>query len=345
MAMSAQQYLATLPQAEQDKVNASLQSSGSSLDQWYQAAVNAGDPRAVQAAGGQQTEGGTGNFVAPTGNEKTADWQGKRAPTPQELRQWAKSSGRSEDYARFSDAELAQWLGSHWDVGANSFKNDYGDLVDKPDERGPKTPPGVNGTGDKGGWDMPGGQGSGFSNGTGAGQAPITPVTNGSQLSMTGNPLQDMLINQFNTAQGSTADQGFNIFGLGEDRKVGGTGLNADKGDVTAAQAPVAQSLGGGGLWWGQGADTFGGFDASKKNSDLPASTSPAAPATPAAVTATPAPAPVPAAPFVGGGVTLNAQRKANLSTQPATMSGMMTNQFDGTQRKQPVSGQPPRFF
>jgi hypothetical protein len=64
----------------------------------------------------------------------------------------AAGAGKSEDYARFSDAELLSW--KKYYQGAGKFKNDYGDVVDKPDERGPNTPHNRNGTGDQGdfGW-------------------------------------------------------------------------------------------------------------------------------------------------------------------------------------------------
>ena len=60
----------------------------------------------------------------------------------------ASGQGKSEDYARFSDAELLAW--KPWYQGGGKFKNNYGDIVDKPDERGPNTPANMNGTGDQG---------------------------------------------------------------------------------------------------------------------------------------------------------------------------------------------------
>jgi hypothetical protein len=60
----------------------------------------------------------------------------------------ASGQGKSEDYSRFSDAELLAW--KPWYQGGGKFKNNYGDIVDKPDERGANTPANMNGTGDKG---------------------------------------------------------------------------------------------------------------------------------------------------------------------------------------------------
>lgn len=76
----------------------------------------------------------------------------------------AANAGSSEDYARFSDAEIRAWA-KWFDPSTGKFKNNYGDPVDKPDERGPNTPPDRNGTGDQGnygqGQNGPGGGGDG----------------------------------------------------------------------------------------------------------------------------------------------------------------------------------------
>jgi len=87
----------------------------------------------------------------------------------------ALGQGKSEDYARFSDAELLAWRKYY--VGGGKFKNIYGDVVDKPDERGPNTPANMNGTGDQGDYgggynnSEVGGGGGGQGGGGGAGAA------------------------------------------------------------------------------------------------------------------------------------------------------------------------------
>jgi hypothetical protein len=68
----------------------------------------------------------------------------------------AAGKGKSEDYARFSDADILSW--KPWYQGGGKFKNNYGDIVDKPDERGSNTPANMNGTGDQGDY------GQGYSN-------------------------------------------------------------------------------------------------------------------------------------------------------------------------------------
>ena len=78
----------------------------------------------------------------------------------------ASGQGKSEDYARFSDAELLAW--KSWYQGGGKFRNNYGDVVDKPDERGANTPANMNGTGDQG--DYGGGYNNAEVGGGGGGQ-------------------------------------------------------------------------------------------------------------------------------------------------------------------------------
>ena len=78
----------------------------------------------------------------------------------------ASGQGKSEDYARFSDAELLAW--KPWYQGGGKFRNNYGDVVDKPDERGANTPANMNGTGDQG--DYGGGYSNAAVGGGGGGQ-------------------------------------------------------------------------------------------------------------------------------------------------------------------------------
>ena len=130
---AAQQYYNSLSPEEKQKVDAI---GGPSVD-WFTNAVNAGVPDAVRAAGGTRPgESGweiEGGYTLGAGGN-TADWLGKRTPTPSELRQYAKEQGWSEDFNRYSDRQVAAWLGSSWDQGANKFKNAQGQLVEKPTE-------------------------------------------------------------------------------------------------------------------------------------------------------------------------------------------------------------------
>ncbi len=143
---------------------------------WFTNAVNAGVPSAVKAAGGDMGgEAGGQGALAPTGQENSASWLGKRKPSPRELRAYAKEKGQSEDYARFSDAVLANWIQGFWDVNGGTFKNKYGDIVEKPDERGANTPANYNGLGDF--W----GQGGGGGGGKKAAPTAPAPPTEGYQ--------------------------------------------------------------------------------------------------------------------------------------------------------------------
>jgi hypothetical protein len=277
MATQAQatKYYNTMTEEEQAAVDA----SGGPSVAWLQAAIDAGVPKAVRIGGAQAgsddpyeeagptdalgnpnagydaEEGGT---IAPYGSAAdSADWMGKRKPTVGELRKWARAqhsgylggdrNSQDEDYERYNDQILSAWIKESWDVQGGSFRNSAGDLVAKP----PDTAGGQGG---------PGGQGGG--GGRGGWGPPPPPTTFGNQLGMTGNTMQDMLITQFNTGQDSTYAQGNNLFGLGEDRAVGGEDANADDQSQNEAQ-----TLAGGGLWWGQ--DDFNqGFDATKVTPD-----------------------------------------------------------------------------
>ena len=129
---AAQQYYNTLSPEEKQKVD---DIGGPSVD-WFTNAVNAGVPDAVKAAGGKAPgESGweiEGGYTLGAGGN-TADWLGKRPPTPSELRQYAQEQGWSEDFNRYSDRQVAAWL-KDWDMGANKFKNADGQLVEKPTE-------------------------------------------------------------------------------------------------------------------------------------------------------------------------------------------------------------------
>jgi hypothetical protein len=295
------------------------------VNEWFKNAVEAG----IYLTNGESPVDTAYNKSGFSSNNNSPDITGMRA--------WAKAHGMSEDFDRWDEGQLMSW---EKQKDANCPPNtpyqafDGSGCIEKPIDSN-KTGPAQTQSGYSQGGQ--GGQGGG-------GYAPSKPIGFGTQLSTTGNPLQDMLISQFNTGKGNTAEQGFNIFGLGEDRAVGGTGVNADKGVATGKELPVAQSLSGGGLWWGAGKDAFKGFDASKKNSNKAASISPAAPATPANVAAqAPAALPnaIPAA-FRGGGVELDPRRRKNLMNQSGGISGMMVNQFGAGGQ---ANGQPPRFF
>jgi len=134
--------------------------------QWLQNGVNAGVPAALKAAGlwtGAEAASEVGGQNVQQGYNKdymsaapSSEWLGKRQPTPSELRRYAKDSGQSEDYARFSDAQLAQWLNKGgFDVNTGKFAGG----LDKPTETGGQMAP--NAAGGYGGGGAYGGGGGG----------------------------------------------------------------------------------------------------------------------------------------------------------------------------------------
>ena len=144
MAMTADQYLSSLPAGEQQKVRDSLSQSGSSVDQWYQAAIDAGDPRAVKASGGGAAEENEGGIADWKNAADSSQWLGKRPPSPRELRKYANTQGWSEDFQRYDDRQLARWLQTGgWDVNAGRFSGG----VEKPTETGGMLDPAKQGGG------------------------------------------------------------------------------------------------------------------------------------------------------------------------------------------------------
>lgn len=217
----AQQYFNSIPQPEQQAVLA----SGADLLDWANASEAAGDPRALRFSGTSLPGAGTGDIYGgqvATGGQPSTDWLGKRKPTPAELR--AYGAGKSEDYLRFSDAQLAAWIASNWDVAAGSFKNDAGDLVGKPTDSGPLSDAAGWATGDKStaGFWRGGDTGAGAAAPTSSG---TTPASSGEQY----NPLAQNLMNMFSTR----------------------AGYFADDPRTTADDKLQGRLLQGGGLWWG----------------------------------------------------------------------------------------------
>jgi hypothetical protein len=120
--------------------------------------TSAGGGTAEQRQTAQMASGSFADDSPDAGKANTGD------PYLDELR-----SGRvagSEDWRRFSNAQLKAW--EPYYAGNGKFRNKYGDIVDKPDDVGPNTPPGFNGTGDRigGGGGGAGGGGSSSSSTT-----------------------------------------------------------------------------------------------------------------------------------------------------------------------------------
>jgi hypothetical protein len=172
------------------------------------------------------------------------------------MRDWARQHGMSEDYDRFDEATLNIWAKQRDQNCPPKFPYQAYDgtgCSEKPIDSGLDAPPSQRGQG------IGGGRGGG---GRGQPPPPPKPVTFGDQLSYTGNPMQDMLINMFNTRTAVNDPTKKNIFGMGADRQAGGEGADADK-------PMMAQALAGGGLWRGS-KETFGGFRADQAGAAQP---------------------------------------------------------------------------
>jgi len=300
---------------------------------WYQNAVNAGSLQGTRTQGEatatDATTGSTPQGYKNTGTSTFADM----------IRKKSKDEGWSEDFERFSDAQIDAWQ-KYYDPSTGKFKSENDPsgaaTYDKPAE----CPPGTTFHGSKCvSWDsLPeelggtGGGGGGGKGGKGPAAAgpPPPPTTFGSQLSYTGNPLTDMLLYQFNSGSQLSDPSKMNTFALGQDRQEEGAGADADQ------QKRTGQLLQGGGLWWQEGAgtgeqDAFGGFRADTKNAEgqAPAAAVPQTLGSGAALGNN----------FTGGGSTKpqpsesiqmpdQAQAGAPPSSQPAAGIGdMLTNQ------------------
>ncbi len=77
-----------------------------------------------------------GTFTGPGGK-----------PTPAELREWARTEGWSEDFVRFSNAVLQNWIDNWWNIDERKFNSSRGEtgLFEKPTECNPgRVPSGPN---------------------------------------------------------------------------------------------------------------------------------------------------------------------------------------------------------
>lgn len=111
------------------------------VQEWFSAGVDAGDPDLVRRIGGGagagygagQAEEGEGGIAPWQDAAPSSEWIGKRTPTPRELRRYAHEQGWSEDFQRFDDRQLADWLRrGQWDVQGGRFAGG----VEKPTETG-----------------------------------------------------------------------------------------------------------------------------------------------------------------------------------------------------------------
>ena len=237
MPSPAQTYFQSFDPATQEQIKASWAGNPNGLDDWFNAAAQAG---AVGADGKRMGGGGDQGGGVNTGS-------GQGGMTPQKLRAKAKAEGWSEDFARYSDELLQGWITRSWDPAKGKFRSEHappganGDwaYVEKPTEgivdpqgiewgpHGTKT--GVNlsalGLNTLGGSISTGQKPWG---GGGGQQPQAGPVNQAAGLFDPNNPLQNHLIQ---------------LVQSGSFRNWAGGGVNN------------AASLQGGGVWSGAGAD------------------------------------------------------------------------------------------
>jgi hypothetical protein len=246
----AQKWFNRQSKEEQERILA----SAPSIDAWFDNVVKAGGAN----PDGTPRQGMKGAKSREMEGEGHSGWsqQGGYGAIPSDttgMRDWARKHGMSEDYDRFDEATLNLWAKQRDPNCPPKFPyqsyNGTG-CAEKPIDSGLNAP---EGPGPRGG----GGRG-GRGRRPGPPPPPPKPVTFGKQLSYTGNPMQDMLIQQFNMRVNPMDPSQANIFGMGMDRAIGGEGAAADK-------PQMAQTLAGGGLWRGAN-ETFGGFRADQSN-------------------------------------------------------------------------------
>jgi hypothetical protein len=217
------------------------------------------DPGGMYGYGG----GGAPSAGTPAAGGSGAGGIDFKNMTPAALRLHSKQQGWQEDFDRFSDGQLQQWLNKYWDPSVGRFKSQHtgtSGTFEKPTEC-------------QEGW-VPFGSkenveclppndprlypGQGGNSGSGVTPVAATPQTFGrsGDLSYTGNPMTDMLISQFNN-KNQLGGTGSNIFGAVNGRTAGewsdptGQQTGNTPGVGQQKQSDVAgQMLKGGGLWW-----------------------------------------------------------------------------------------------
>lgn len=236
---AAQAYFNSFPLAEQRRIRESW-AGQNRMDEWFQNALSAGDPGAIAATGqSQQSETDFTTGSTPQGSQFTG--QGPGGETfPQMVRRTAREGGWSEDFARMSDAQISAWQ-KYWDPQAKKFRSEHdqfagqGAVFEKPT-------------------DLPAGysfHGNSVVKTTdlpwwaeGSAQAP--PETGATAA---GGGLADNLLYSYGE-QAPVSD-----LQRGLEEKF----INREGGfQFETAPVAAAQTLGGGGLWWGTGANEAG---------------------------------------------------------------------------------------
>lgn len=133
--MAAQDYFNSFSPAEQQRIRNSW-GGQDLLQEWFQNAVNAG------AVAGQRTQGVPTATDATTGSTPQGYMNTGTSPFADMIRARARAEGWSEDFARFSDAQIEAWK-QYWDPAAGRFRSENDPTgaatYDKPAECPPGT--------------------------------------------------------------------------------------------------------------------------------------------------------------------------------------------------------------
>ena len=138
---AAQRDFGSFSPQEQANIQATWAGNPNGMDDWYQAAHEAG---AVNVAGVRSgyNYGEQQGYNYSQGVTGGSSLQAGQVPTPTQLRQYAREQGWSEDFNRFDDATLNLWISESWDPGAMRFRSKTGGgLEDKPGDSAPGETP------------------------------------------------------------------------------------------------------------------------------------------------------------------------------------------------------------
>ena len=134
---AAEKFFAAQSPEEQQRAVASW-GGADNKEAWFQAAVKAGSANPDGSLGGVGNEDEAGGHNYSQNVSGASGLQQGQTPTPTQLRQYAKEKGFSEDYNRYDDATLQQWINNNWNPQNMTFNSEHGGgSVEKPIDTAP----------------------------------------------------------------------------------------------------------------------------------------------------------------------------------------------------------------